>query len=193
MNENGPIVFNARAGLGGDVIASIPVDSLISNRRQDITVLARLGDGEAEVSGSDFKERWRRFLACMNLYQFLNEFRFWAASEAAEQEVTLPSASTGELSDEWNAVLEGVTLSVRPLVVALEEGDAALPEVEHYGDGVGDEAFAELAWPQATPPAALLVGDQEAFAQQWQRCGWQTILLTDIQAKGVEWMIERLT
>ena len=59
----------------------ITMADAVSNRQSQVIVLARLGDSDAEVTGSDFNERWRRFLACLNFYQFCENFRFWASSE----------------------------------------------------------------------------------------------------------------
>ncbi|MEO1995586.1 MAG: Zn-binding domain-containing protein, partial [Planctomycetaceae bacterium] len=80
--ENGDWVYNDRASLNQDLVSYITVGDAVSNRQNQVITLARLGDSEAETTGSDFSERWRRFLACLNLYQFTENFRFWAASES---------------------------------------------------------------------------------------------------------------
>ena len=64
-----------------DVLSYATVADVVSNRRHRTVVLARIGDSEAERTGSDFPERWRRFLAGLNLFQFIDGFRFWASSE----------------------------------------------------------------------------------------------------------------
>ena len=71
--------------------------------------LARLEDSPAEVTGSDYPERWRRFLACVNLYQFCDTFRFWTSSEVARRAPELPLAAVTAVADDWQGVVEQVT------------------------------------------------------------------------------------
>ena len=80
-HEEGEWVYNDRTGLTQDILSYAKVADVVSNRRHQTSVLARIGDSEAERTGSDFPERWRRFLAGLNLFQFIGGFRFWASSE----------------------------------------------------------------------------------------------------------------
>ena len=80
--ESGEWVYNDKASLNQDLVSYITVGDAVNNRLGQVITLARLGDSEAEITGSDFPERWRRFLACLNLHQFSENFRFWASSEA---------------------------------------------------------------------------------------------------------------
>jgi DEAD/DEAH box helicase domain-containing protein len=188
---NGTWVYNDRSGLVQDVIACIGLDDLYSNRQAGLVLLARLGDTDAECAGSDFPERWRRFLSCLNLYQFCDNFRLWAASEAVSG--SAPGISLGAaavLSDEWQAVIEGIVSTLQVYVPELAAADVCPPEVEHYNDNIGDDAFAEMAWTQLAPPIAVLAGDQADFAEKWREQGWVVATPDDLQANGVRWLID---
>ena len=68
-----------------------------------------------------------------------------------------------------------------------------MPRVEYYHDHLADDLFAELAWPDLDRPVAVLVGDQAAFASQWQEGGWMVVTLGDLQANGVTWLVEMIS
>jgi DEAD/DEAH box helicase domain-containing protein len=70
----GDWVYNDKASLTQDVVTDMPVARGSGNHQSGMIILGRLDDREAQVAGSDFRERWRRFLACMNLYQFCDRF-----------------------------------------------------------------------------------------------------------------------
>ena len=69
---------------------------------------------------------------------------------------------------------------------------AAIPQVEYFNEHIDDDAFAELAWPDCSPPVALLAGDQSDFAPEWQRQGWKVVTPDDLQAKGIIHLIDLL-
>ena len=52
-------------------------------------------------------------------------------------------------------------------------------------EGIDDDAFAELAWLDASPPVALLAGDQEAFRDTWEHQGWTVVLSSELRAGGI--------
>ena len=189
--DEGDWVYNDRASLNQDIIAYISVEDILSHRLPNTLILGRLGDDETEVTGSDFKERWRRFLACVNLYQFSENFKFWAVSEV--EEGTAPDLSVvaqDKLPGVWQEVMDDVIVSLRPYISALVAAAVLVPEVEYFNDNIDDDAFAELAWPECTPSVAVLSGDQTDFAGKWQNLGWKVIVLDELQAKGSNWLIE---
>ena len=146
-----------------------------------------------EVTGSDFKERWRRFLACVNVWQFNGSFRFWTTSEAAGDEVEeIRFEGNRAMSQEWNSVLVDTIRSLKPLVEALAKTDIPIPSVEHVNEDIDDDAFAEMAWDFQSKKVAVLAGDQIHFATEWQKQGWKTILPSDIEAKGIEWTANQI-
>ena len=156
-----------------------------------------MGDAEAECTGSDYEERWRRFLACLNLFQFSENFLFWTASESLSgtaPEIPLGAATT--LEEEWQAVLDAVLPSLRPYVQELAAAGLpvpdAVPQVELFNEQINDDAFAELAWPNCVPPVGVLAGDQTNFAPQWQKQGWKIFTPDDLQAKGVGHLVDQL-
>jgi DEAD/DEAH box helicase domain-containing protein len=190
----GDWVYNDKASLNQDVVTYIPVTGGSGNHQAQIVILGRLDDREAQVAGSDFRECWRRFLACMNLYQFCDRFTMWTTSEArAGLAPDLPAAVQATLDEAWARLLEQITTALRPYIPALSMAEVPVPQVEFYQDQIADDAFAEPAWPQLHPPVAVLAGDQVAFASQWQQLGWRVIAADDLQAKGVEWLIEVMT
>lgn len=82
-----------------------------------------------------------------------------------------------------------VAASVRTYAHALAVAGVAVPEVAYFADEIGEEAFAELAWP-AFQRGGGIGGDQATFASRWQRAGWRVVVLEEIAAKGVAWFTE---
>ena len=187
-------MYNDRASLNQDLVSYITVGDAVSNRQSQVITLARLGDTEAETSGSDFSERWRRFLACLNLYQFSENFRFWAATESETNAPEIPLEAIEAVSDDWQPVLDDVLASLRPYVQELATAalplPASLPKVEYFNEQIQDDAFAELAWLDCAPRIALLAGDQADFATQWQEQGWKVVTPDDLQAKGIAHLVD---
>ena len=195
--EGSAWVYNDRASLNQDVVTYITVADALSNRQSQVIILARLGDSVAECTGSDYNERWRRFLACLNLCQFSEHLRFWSSSEAEiELAPAIPLEAGVRVADAWQAVLDNVLPSLRPYIQELACAGLPVPEtipvVEHFNAHIDDDAFAELAWPQGHPPIALLAGDQLDFAPQWQHQGWTVVTPDDLQAKGMSTLIDQL-
>jgi DEAD/DEAH box helicase domain-containing protein len=183
-------VYNDKASLTQDVVTCMAVgDGPGANPAQPV-VLARLEDDAAAVAAGDFRERWRRFLACMNFYQFCDRFTMWTTSEVmngtAPDLMLVPPA---KLDSAWAAVRDQTTVAIRPYIPTLAAAGIPLPQVEYYPDGFEDDAFAELAWPHLEQPIAVLVGDQATFAGPWQRHGWLVVTPDDLQAKGVGWLM----
>ena len=189
--EEGDWVYNDRASLNQDLVTYISVEDVLTNKNANIFILARLGDSESEVTGSDFKERWRRFLACLNLYQFSDNFQFWTTGEIKKETAPEISVTVQEqISESWQEVMDDVITALRPCVALLATADVPVPVVEYYNDHIDDDAFAELAWPDNSPSVAVLSGDQADFAGKWQQLGWKIIVLDELQAKGNNWLVE---
>lgn len=193
--DEGEWVHNPKAALSQDLITYISVGDALSNRQSQTIILGRLGDGETEVSGSDFLERWRRFLACLNLYQFAGNFRFWTTQECLEgtaPEVPLEAAQ--ELPREWAEIIAQTTSSIRPYAEELARSGLPIPDglpvVEHFNNSIDDDVFAELAWPKCKPPVAVLAGEQTEFAAQWQKLGWKVFTPDELQANGIVTLID---
>ncbi len=191
VTDKGEWVYNERASLNQDVIVYARVADVLSNRSSQVLILGRLGDSEAERSGSDYRERWRRFLACLNLYQFCDTFRFWTSAEAAAGQAPelLWGVETPPDSPRLG-VRDKVTSSLRAYVSELAAADIPVPEVECYNEEINDDAFAELAWRGGKARIALLAGDQTDFASKWQQLGWKVVTTDELQAKGVRWLID---
>lgn len=191
--EGGAWSYNDKAVLSPDLITCCRLDDLSANRQGSVHAFARIGDGETEVSGSDFRERWRRFHACMNLFQFCPKFLVWTSSQALNDEapeISLGTATT--LSPAWKIVLSFITSSIRGYIPALANAGVPVPEIEFYLDGCEEDVFAELAWPASAPPIALLVGGQADFADEWIRCGWHVVTSDDLRENGVAWLCDKI-
>nr|WP_321464384.1 DEAD/DEAH box helicase [uncultured Desulfobulbus sp.] len=188
--EDGDFVYNDKVGLSKDVVAFMAVEDILIKRQGACVTLARIGDREEDVTGSDFQERWRRFLASINLFQFNRNFRFWAVSEvdaATAPEIPIAEA---ELPPEWQHVMDETTSMFRPYVTVLAAADIPLPEVEYFNEHIDDDAFAEFVWPQGQIPIAVLAGDQVDFAGKWQKLGWKVVTVDDLQVKGGNWLAD---
>jgi DEAD/DEAH box helicase domain-containing protein len=194
--DGGQWVHNERTSLTSDLINYIKVDAAMTNRSHQSIMVARLGDSEADVTSTDFEERWRRFLACMNLYQFLANFHFATGSEIADGLVDeIPFEASSGLSKEWAEVRDGVCSSLRHTAEELAASglsESQFPQVEYYNENIDDDAFAEMAWPSCNPPVAVLAGDQELFLSRWQEDGWKVFTPDQLQAQGIAVLIEQM-
>ncbi len=194
--EGGQWVHNEKASLTADLINYIKVDDAMTNRSHQSIMVARLGDSAAEVGSENFEERWRRFLACINLYQFLTNFHFATGSEIANGLVEeMPFEASAGLPKEWAAVRDNVCSGLRHCTEELAASglsEALIPQIEYYNENIDDDAFAEMAWPNCNPPVAVLAGDQESFLKRWQENGWKVFTPDQLQAQGVAALIEHL-
>jgi DEAD/DEAH box helicase domain-containing protein len=129
----------------------------------------------------------------LNLFQFAGDLACFTVSETLEGTAPLillqrPAA----LSDAWGEVLEESLSSLETAIQAMAQAGCQVPEVEYIPEELDEELFAELAWPEAQPPIALLMGDQAAFRSQWQEAGWQAFSGDEIQAHGAQWLVDQL-
>jgi DEAD/DEAH box helicase domain-containing protein len=191
---DGGWVYNDRASLTQDLVTCMSVAAGREISQGQAIVLGRLADDEAAVTAGDFRELWRRFLACMNLYQWCDSFTMWTTSEARNGRAPdLPLIPHIRLDSAWMHVVAQTTAAVRPYLSTLSAAGIPVPRVEYYHDHLADDLFAELAWPDLDRPVAVLVGDQAAFASQWQEGGWMVVTLGDLQAHGVTWLVEMIS
>ena len=189
-DANGEWVYNDRASLTQDFIAYISAENAIIHAKDQTGIIGRLGDSDQEVSGSDFKERWRRFLACINVFQFTDAFSFWTSSEAIDgvaPEIVFEGKT--EMPEEWKFVYEETISSLKLVVEMLAKEGIPAPEVECVNEDIDDDVFAELAWKGTNGKVAVLAGDQQGFADLWQNQGWKVILPPEIEVKGTGWLI----
>jgi DNA helicase IV len=71
--------------------------------------------------------------------------------------------------DRMNLIRNNVTSSAVPLFERLIAAGLGQPEVPYF---LSDGLCAELAWPQAQPPVAVLTGRHRAQACAWEALGW---------------------
>jgi len=169
-------------------------EQLIMFDYTNLYIELRLGDSSSERSGTEtYKLRWRRFHALMNLFQFLNNTLFYTTSEVEDGVILEPTLTPQvSLDEQWQELLEDAVGSAKKLIPRFAAADCALPEGEYYSDDLPDDCFAELAWPDAGTPIAILAGTQEEFAAQWQAAGWQAMTIRDIEERGEQWCIDQL-
>jgi DEAD/DEAH box helicase domain-containing protein len=99
---DGDWVYNDRASLTQDLVTCMSVAAGPEISQGQAIVLGRLADDEAAVTAGDFRERWRQFLACMNLYQWCDSFTMWTTSEAQNGTAPdLPLTSHIRLDSAW--------------------------------------------------------------------------------------------
>ena len=189
------------AAEGDDLLALTSVPEAMNGLADRIQVWLRLIDSAQEREQSGFPARWRRFLALANLFQFHQRFKVFVATELAEG--TAPDwglEREAALDERWREIQQAVVAALRPVVAQLAAAGVALPEVEVYRSAASD-CFAELAWRQAPSPTqregesggvAILVGDQAAFAAEWQAAGWRVVTLADLQTRGTAWLVAML-
>jgi DEAD/DEAH box helicase domain-containing protein len=162
----------------------------------------RLPDSQDTREQGGYAERWRRFLALANLFQFCERSTAIVSSEASDDSTPgLDLVSEGALDERWQAIQEDVVVALSPFLMQMAMAGIAVPDVEVYLSDSSD-CFAEIAWRlsstmgskgnEAPLGIALLVGDQTSFASEWQQAGWSVITLADIQAKGAAWLLSML-
>lgn len=95
--------------------------------------------------------------------------RFDAIGEFAE----LPLMVKKKNMNPWAVVRANVSDSLHELAFALESAGISVPYTEYYLPGEDDELYAEMAWPEATPPVAILHNSQERYSDVWKNQGWR--------------------
>ena len=192
------VVSDKLAAQGDDLLALATVPAAINGLADRIQVGLRLIDSAQEREKPGFPERWRRFLALANLFQFCQQFRVFVAAEVAER--TAPDWGLKRevaLDERWRDIQQAVVAVLHPVIAQLAAAGIAPPEVEVYLSDASD-CFAELAWRKSDEAEsfqrnmAILVGDQAAFASEWQGAGWRVVTWADIQARGTAWLIAML-
>ncbi|WP_299018076.1 DEAD/DEAH box helicase [uncultured Photobacterium sp.] len=192
--SKGDWVWLNRIGETEDLLAYAYGKELILHDYTNLKISLRLDDSEAIRSKREtYLKRWRQCLAIMNLFQFAQSFIPFATSEFEEgtAPIITPKIATS-ISSEWQDVLDNTLPSLIKLVKSMAAADKAVPEVEFYNDDLAEELYAELAWPEASPPIAILWGDQTNFCSTWQDTGWKVITDRDIKVKGGSWLLSQL-
>jgi DEAD/DEAH box helicase domain-containing protein len=187
-DNQGDWLWLTRIGKTEDLFACALADELANDDFQQLRMALRLDDSESERSQtSTYRLRWRRFMGMFNLFQFSAHLNVFTTSEAEkglapEFEVAVAAG----INSDWQDVISEVITALEPFVRILAKSDKMMPEVEYYDDNLGDELFAELAWPDVSKPIAVLTGDQASFANQWQQAGWKIITNDDFAALGLK-------
>ena len=193
--DNGTWVCNPQASSGQDVLTFSTLEACLSNRRDQVRVTARLGDSEDErLAAQTYRPRWRRFLACINLFQFCDAFTFFTTSEVAAGIAPdgVPIAASHATDGAWADIRAEVIASFHNLVDALASAGVPLPQAAYENDEIAEDAIAELAWGDRAQPIAVLAGDQVTLSSAWQAAGWQIFTADDIQVQGLQPLIDQL-
>ena len=95
-----------------------------------------------------------------------------ALPDTLQSSIEKPSEPT---TDPWQEVIADVVASLKPLAIEMSQSPGlAMPVVAFELNG-SDDLVAELAWPDSTPPLAILSGAQIEYASEWESVGWKTI------------------
>ncbi|MGV3483239.1 MAG: helicase-related protein [Planctomycetaceae bacterium] len=195
-------IFNLGVGPHQDIVSLMSQEDFLGNRHSMVSVLARLSDSDAEVNQRDYRERWRRFLAHVNQYQFIDRFQFFTSTQSKQKAVSVMlsngNAGVGRspLGSEWARIVAEVVAVIRPwiedLALQATEHNIAIPSLEHFNEQIQDDAFAEVAWPESPQRLAILVGDQADFRNQWEDQGWKVVTIKELHDFGIEYLIDCL-
>ena len=180
--------------LSNDLFTYALNEEVINADYTNLYVELRLGDSSSERSAIEtYKMRWRRFHALMNLFQFLDNTLFYTTSEVESGAIPGPTLSPQiSLDEQWQELLDDAVGPVKRLIPQLAAAGCFLPEGEFYSDDLRDDLFAELAWPNADIPIAVLAGTQEEFVAEWQAAGWLAITMREIEERGEQWCLNQL-
>lgn len=74
--------------------------------------------------------------------------------------------------DAWKIVRANISPHFYPLASALRKAKIPPPETEYFLPKE-DNLFAEMAWPQAIPPVAILNQEQIVDVEKWKKNGWR--------------------
>jgi len=191
-NSGGDFVYCNSSGFAHDIMTAILQEDIIINKKQEnVLIFGRLEDDESSVQESGYRNRWRRFLACMNYYQFAGNFEFWTTQQIENgEEPNISLSHSLRLSDSWQKIHDSIIPSLQQIVRSLAAEEVHEPKVEYFNNDVDEASFAELAWPELDVPVAVLAGEQVSFASQWQRLGWKVVTTDDISSRGLAWLID---
>lgn len=141
----------------------------------------------------EFRKRWRAFWSALNLFQFSPGLRLGASEEQHLDWMDIAAAvDSGQRSAAWNDALERAVSSLRTWLEDLATHGLEPPKVEYYSADLGQELFAEAAWPERRRPLAILMGDQAGFARTWQDAGWKVVTEPELASQGAEWLANQL-
>lgn len=87
-------------------------------------------------------------------------------------EISEPTSISSD-ANPWDMVRANVSTRFQSLVGALQAANLPPPETEYYLPGDEDGASAELAWPEGSPPIAILSAEQVEFTDRWIALGWK--------------------
>ena len=95
-----------------------------------------------------------------------------ALPDTLQSSIEKPSEPT---TDPWQEVIADVVASLKPLAIEMSRSLGLTVPVVAFELNGSDDLVAELAWPESTPPLAILSGAQFEYASEWESVGWKTI------------------
>lgn len=184
--DTGNWLWLSRISLTEDMLAYALTAELTVQQFDRLRIGLRLDDSHDERKKVvTYTQRWRQFLAMLNFFQFANNLTVFTTSEVLSGIAPeLPLDIGAGLSAAWEDVLEETASYLDSLVRAMASIDCAVPVVAFEAEDVGFDAIAEFAWPKASSPTVLLVGDQAHLSQKWANAGWKVFTEQDVQALG---------
>jgi len=195
VNEDGgDWLWLSRISLSEDMLAYALSAELTVQQFDRLRLGLRLDDSHDERKKAlTYTLRWRQFLAMLNFFQFANNLTVFTTSEVLSGIAPeLPLDLGAGLTADWEDVLEEAASYLDSLVRAMAAAGCALPEVAFETEDVGFDAIAEFAWPEASTPTTLLVGDQVHLSHKWANAGWKIFTEQDVQALGEQVFVDQL-
>lgn len=170
--DNVDFCFNNSLVSSGDLLVFRTVEGIESTTSESLRLAFRLPSQEEIVRSNGFTARWRAALACLNLYQFQPEFRFWATTEVANNTAPDPDLffiRDRSIAEDWGKVISESLSTLRSDLEELAIREFAVPQVAFHDPAVHGEAEAELFWSSASgKQVVVLVGDQMEFSEKWE-------------------------
>ena len=173
-----------------DLFLALPLTAVQRGEPDAAVAVLHLHDDEASRSAKDYRRTWNGALRAFNLLQFLPG-GFWTTRLGIESQrypefgPKLEPPSEPEVADAvWREAVEMAAPEARPLLRALADSGAPVPEVgfELAGDGGTVVAEAEAAWPDAK--VAMLLSEQEGGAGAFREAGWRVFVGPDHSGGG---------
>ena len=173
-----------------DLFLALPLTAVQRGEPDAAVAVLHLHDDEPSRSAKDYRRTWNGALRAFNLLQFLPG-GFWTTRLGIESQrypefgPKLEPPSEPEVADAvWREAVEMAAPEARPLIRALADSGAPVPEVgfELAGDGGTVVAEAEAAWHGAK--VAMLLSEQEGGAGAFREAGWRVFVGPDHSGGG---------
>lgn len=112
-----------------------------------------------------------------------------ALPDAVQPSIKMPMEPT---TDPWQEVITDVVASLKPITIEMSQIPGLTVPVVAFELSSSDDLVAELAWPDTTPPLAILSGAQFEYVSEWESAGWKTVEASVLIQSGIKVLIALL-